>query len=255
MTLAHGLARTHGSRKRHRARRATVACTVLLCVLLAVAAVQSARLGMAGLIVELGQRELDGPGAPVRRPGMRELDRIAGYFSDSLVFFPHNPWALEGLGTLDLARMRVSATSRQAVAYSRQADAHFRSALRERPASPFLWANLALAKLYLDEFDAEFFSALRYADELAPWEPATQEIVLFAGLAAWPRLDAGLQASLARVVERGAARNGERLLAILKGYRRLDLACAVRSYDALTGTDCRQTPKAGAPGPIDRGKR
>ena len=172
-----------------------------LLIFLLVMSIQSARLGLSGLVVELAQLEMDRWGVSARPQPMAEINRVAGYLGDSLGYFPSNPWALEGLGRLDLARMRVSKAPQEALAFAQDAGKRFRAALRERPTSPFLWANLALSKLYLDELDAEFFAALRHADELGPWEPSTQQVVLFAALAAWHRLDTGQRESVVRLVE------------------------------------------------------
>lgn len=171
---------------------------------------------------------------------MAEINRVAGYFSDSLGYAPENPWASEGLGALDLARVRLSKAPAEALAFSKDAHARFREGLRQRPTSPFLWANLALSKVYLDEMDDEFLVALRHADELGPWEPGTQQIVLFAGLAAWDKLDAWQRRALSRVVERGGRRNAPKMFEIVKSYRRFDLVCGLNGYDAVAGADCRK---------------
>ena len=214
----------------------SIALFALLCLI----AVESAKLGVSGLIVELAQIEMDRWGASKRPLPMAEVNRVAGYFSDSLGYAPDNPWALEGLGTLDFARIRLSTAPAEALASARDAHGRFRTALRQRPTSPFLWANLALAKLYLDELDAEFFSALSHADALGPWEPGSQRVVLFAGLAAWDKLDAGQQRALSRVVERGGRRNALKFFEIVKSYRRFDLVCGLKDYDAIVGADCRK---------------
>lgn len=224
------------------------ACIALFLILLVIT-LQSARLGIAGLVVELGQQEV-GRWTSSRRPyGMPEIDRIASFFTDSLDYVSDHPWALENLGALDLARMRLSREPKAAMAFTRDARKRFRKALQQRPAAPFLWANLALSKLYLDEVDAEFFAALSRADVLGPWEPLSQQTVLFAGLAAWDRLDAGLRLQVTRALERGASRNAEKMYAIAKSFRRFDLVCGIKSYNLIAGMDCRtiaKSPRAGA---------
>ena len=177
-------------------------CRIALIALLILVAAQSARLGLSGLIVELAQLEMDRWGVSTRPQPLAEINRVAGYLGDSLAYFPANPWALEALGRLDLARMRVSKVPQEALAFAQDARKQFRDALRMRPTSPFLWANLALSKLYLDELDSEFFAALRHANELGPWEPSTQQVVLFAALAAWHRLDTGQRESVVRQAAR-----------------------------------------------------
>lgn len=231
----------------HSLRWQKLLCVVLMLLLLAIAA-QSVRLGIAGVIVQLGQHEMDAWSTPPRPQGMREIDRVARYFTDSLEYLPDNPWALESLGALDLARMRLSRIPRQAQAYTWAAQLRFRLALKQRPASALLWANLSLSKLYLDEIDPVFFDALRNADELGPWEPASQQTVLFVGLAAWDRLDPAFKKLIVGVVDRGGVRNAEKVYEIVKMFGRFDLVCGVKGYHSVSASDCRARAGAVVPG-------
>ncbi len=229
---------------------------IALLAIAVLVAVQSARMGLSGLVVELAQFETDRWEAAPRTQGLAEVNRVAARFADSLDFLPDNPWALEGLGALDLRRMRLARTSKEALAFAQDARLRFRAGLRQKPTSPFLWANLALSKLFLDEVDTEFFKALKHADELGPWEPATQQIVLFAGLAAWERLDPGLKNSMVRVLERGAMRNASKMFEIVRSYRRFDLACPLTGYHVIGAKECGKTGgAAGSREPSSGGKR
>ena len=219
--------------------RVKVLCIALFVILLLIT-LQSARMGVSGLIVELAQREVDRWASTNARRGLREINRVAGYFADSLAFTPSNPWALEGLGGLDLAMVRLARMPRDAVASTREARLRFRRALQQRPTSPFLWANIARSKLLLDEIDDELFRALRIADELGPWEPSAQRNVLFVGLATWEKLDAGLQKSLRGVIGRGGRHDAPKMYEIVKSYRRFDLVCGVQEYNFIAGPDCRR---------------
>lgn len=221
---------------------------VALFIILALTAVQCARLCVAGLLVQTAQGEIDRWTAAARTPGIAEIRLAAKYFSDSLEYAPDNPWALEGLGALDLARMRASRIPREALAVTRDARARFRQALVQRPASAFLWANLALAKLYLDEIDGELLTALRHADELGPWEPAVQQTTLFVGLAAWRDLDPALRQALARTVERGASRNARKMFEIVNSYARFDLICAIEKYQPVAAAACKKAAEAAKSG-------
>lgn len=193
---------------------------------------------MAGLLAQTAQGEIDRWTAASRTPGVAEIRLAAKYYSDSLEFASDNPWALEGLAALDLARMRASRIPREALAVTRDARARFRRALLQRPTSPFLWANLALTKLYLDEIDSELLAALRHADELGPWEPTVQQTRLFVGLAVWQNLDPDLRQALVRTIERGASRNAKKMFEIVKSYARFDLICAIQKYESIAGPDC-----------------
>src|SRR5450759_1682129 len=225
-----GAARTLNQRAAHRWGKA--GC-VALFILLALTAVQCARLGVAGLFVQLAQGEVDRWTSASRTPGMAEVRSAAKYFSDSLGYASGNPWALEGLGALDLEKMRASRIPREALAVTRDARMRFRQPLLQRPTSPFLWANLALTKLYLNEIDEELLTALRHADALGPWEPTVQQTTLFVGLAVWRDLDPGLRQALARTVERGALRNAQKMFEIVKSYGRFDLVCAIKEYKLI----------------------
>jgi hypothetical protein len=241
-----GATRARGSRPAAAWARAGYAGLFLV---LALVALQSARMGGAGLLVQTAAIEVERWQPPSRPPSALQMRRAEKYFADSLRLDAGNPWALEGLGALHLARMRASSVPREALAAARSAHLRFRQALVQRPTSPYLWANVALSKLYLDEHDEELMTALRHADALGPWEPASQQTVLFVGLAVWQELDSGMRQALARAIERGAVRNAQKMLEIVKVYRRFELVCDIDRYRNIAGTDCRRsstTGKAGA---------
>jgi hypothetical protein len=203
---------------------------------LALVALQVAGLGISGLYAHMAQVETERSGAaPI---GAQEFGRIEGHLYSSLRYASGNPWTLEQMGTLNLVKMRASAVPRDAVAMTRDARTRFRQALSQRPTSPFLWTNLAVAKLYLDEIDAEFFAALRHADELGPWEPLVQQATVFVGLATWEQLDPALRQALVRTLDRAALRNAERMAQIVKSYRRFDLICGNSKYNSVVGREC-----------------
>lgn len=246
---------THAGRRRP-GRRWDKAGYVVLFIFLALTALQCVRLGTAGLLVQTAQAEADRWTPTSRAPSMAEIRRTTKYFTESLEYTPDNPWALEGAGALELARMRASRIPRQAHAAARDARARFRQALLQRPTSPFLWANLALTKLYLDEIDDELRTALRHADELGPWEPSAQQTTLFVGLAVWRDLDRALQQALAQSVERGASRNARKMFEIVKSYARFDLVCAIEKYQPVAAADCRKAAETAKPGaPMNKGNR
>lgn len=234
-------------------RWSTTACIVLF-VFLSLILVQCARLGVAGLMVQRAQTEVDRWTAASPQPEMPEITRLANLFSNSLQYTSGNPWALEGLGAIDLARMRGSRVPREALAAAKDARLHFRQALRQRPTSPYLWANLALAKLYLNEIDAEFFAAMRHAEELGPWEPVVQQTTLFAGLAMWSELDPELKQAMARTIERGGLRTAETIFKIVKSYGRFDLICAIKKYELIAGPDCKKAGLSAGSGEPPKGR-
>ena len=205
---------------------------------------------MAGLFVQTAQIEVEQWTAESRSPRKYEIRNAADSFLDGLDYASDNPWALEGLGALELARMHASTDPREALAVTRSALVRFRQALLLRPTSAFLWANIALTKLYLDEIDGELIAALRHADELGPWEPTVQKRVLFVGLAVWKDLDPSMRQALTKTLERGALRDAPEMLEIVKSYTRYDLVCAIEKYRIIAGPACAMA--AQAPRPANR---
>jgi hypothetical protein len=214
------------------------AAAVALFVVLALVTLQVAGLGISGLYAHMAQVETEQLSAAAAPSGAREVGRIEQHLYSSYRYASGNPWTLEQMGALNLAKMRASTVPREAVALTRDARTRFRQLLYQRPTSPFAWANLALAKLYLDEIDDELRAALRYADALGPWEPAVQQLTVFVGLAVWRDLDPGMRQALVRTLERGALRNAEKMAQIVKSYRRFDLICANSKYNSIVGREC-----------------
>lgn len=181
-----------------------------------------------------------------RRIKGEERARVVRHLEKSLEYAPDNPWSLEELGAVQLAIMRTSLDPQAAVAAARSANANFRRALIERPTSPFVWANFALSKLYLEEQDQAFFLAIERAGELGPWEPAVQRVVISAGLSAWNRLNPAQRAAVLGAMQRGARRDPGRIAEMARSFNRIDLFCALR-YSRSQGTEfCRQPGGSGS---------
>jgi hypothetical protein len=233
----HGTMRTRQAKPPQPWRKAAA---VALFVVLALVALQVAGLGVSGLFAQMAYVETERSGVIATRIGAQAVGRIERQLFNSLRYARGNPWTLEQMGALNLAKMRASTVPREAVGLTREARTRFRQALYQRPTSPFLWANLALAKLYLDEIDAEFLAALRHAEALGPWEPIVQQMTVFAGLAAWQQLDPGLRQALVRTLERGALRNAEKMAQIVKSFRRFDLICGNSNYRSTVEKECVQ---------------
>ena len=249
-TAANGTVPVRNLKSDHRWQNAGHA---VLFVILALAAVQCARLGGAGLLVQTAAMEVERWTSASRSPSTSEINRAVRYYADSLHYAADNPWALEGLGALDLASMRASKIPREALDATKEAHLRFRQALIQRPTSPYLWANLALTKLYLDEIDDEFMTALRYANEFGPWEPATQQTTLFVGLAAWQKLDLGLRQALVQTIERGGLRDAQKMFDIVKSYGRFDLVCDMDKYKKLAAKNCNKAATAANSGESAKG--
>lgn len=95
---------------------------------------------------------------------------------------------------------------------------YYRAAVALRPAWPYVWANIALLKLKQDRIDAEFALAMERVATLGPWETHLQSGIAAAGVYAWDRLPAGLQALATGALQRGVAGGSAQMLALARAH-------------------------------------
>jgi len=211
-----------------------------LILLLSLLAFKAGEEGLSNFYAQSAQLEIARWSEPGQRIKGDDGARVMRYLNDSLDYSPNNPWALEVLGALQLREMRAATNPQLAVAAARGANADFRLALRQRPTSPFSWANFALSKLYLGEQDDELIRALGRAEELGPWEPEVQQAVIFVGLAVWNRLNPAQRAAVVGAMERGARRDPGKIAEIAKTFDRIDLFCAIKNTTSQGRGDCNR---------------
>lgn len=222
-----------------------LACAGALILLLLLLAFKAGTEGLSNFYVQSAQLEIERWSKPGQRYRAEDWTRVMQYLGESLRYSPRNPWPLEVMGTLQLRSMSAARDPQLAVAAARSANVDFRMALVQRPTSPFAWANIALTKLYLDQQDDELIHALQRAEELGPWKPEVQQVVIFAGLTLWNRLNQAQQAMVVQTMERGAQRNPGKIAEIAKTFNRVDLFCALR-YSGSQGREiCSQIDKSG----------
>lgn len=200
--------------------------------------------GISNFYVQSADQEINRWATPGQRFRGDEGTRVMQYLTESLHYSPKNAWSLEEMGVFELRRMRAATDPALGMAAVRSANLHFHMALIERPTSPFAWANLTLSKLYLDEQDDELFAALRRADELGPWEPEVQQLVLLVGLAAWDKLDTDQRAAMVRTLERAVQRNALKVTEIVKSFNRFDLLCAINNSKLKIDAACSRFHKS-----------
>jgi len=153
---------------------------------------------------------------------------------------PDNPLFVEEMGRLYELRTR-GLDPRQPVVQAFLASAleEFRTAARMRPASPTTWANIAMLKLQLGTFDAEFYAAAEHAARLGPWEPGVQRRLSEIGVNAWSKLNPAGRALTMAAAERGLQMQPRELERVLKGGRERAGFCAeVPAYAPRTALVC-----------------
>lgn len=124
------------------------------------------------------------PGRPV--PPLSRVLVAEQALREALALDDGNPHYVEQFArTQELKGLARPARDAEQRRLFRQAAAALRLAARQRPGSPYTWADLARVKLRLGELDWEFYGALERANRLGPWEPAVQLATLDVGLSAW----------------------------------------------------------------------
>ena len=105
-----------------------------------------------------------------------------------------HPTYLHRLGRLSHLLMALDLKNR--AHWGALAKTYYRQSLAVRPAWPLTWANLALVKADLLEFDGEMAESLQYSAAYGPYEPGVLTIVAGLGL----RNEAWLTPAMAEVV-------------------------------------------------------
>ncbi|UTW10618.1 hypothetical protein [Marinobacterium rhizophilum] len=113
----------------------------------------------------------------------------------------------------------------------------YRVAVQARPDWPYTWVQLAYVKLRLQEFDAEFDTALARGFELGPWRIDANRWLAEIGLLAWPQLNSAQQAQTLESIRRTVAySNAEarRLLTLAQGTGQQQLLCDALPFPLKT---------------------
>lgn len=113
------------------------------------------------------------------------------------------------------------------------------SAAQLRPQWPYTWANMALMKAYLAEFDDEFHQALLNAVQYGPWERSVHLTIAHIGAMSWTSLSAEQKSIIAANVSRGLKHNYKGIAFNLDAYKRRNLICAYMHRDENQQRFCR----------------
>jgi hypothetical protein len=114
---------------------------------------------------------------------------------------PGHPTYLHRLGRLSHILMGLELAQRDD--WAGHAKDYYRQSLAVRPAWPLSWANLALVKSDLLEFDAEMDIALANATSFGPWEPGVLLIVTRIATTHSQYLSTEIRSTVAANVARG----------------------------------------------------
>lgn len=122
-------------------------------------------------------------------PSIEQWAAVRSVMHDALKLDPNNPRIHDSLGRVNRWGAVIPSQAEDKRHELRvNARDYFRSALVHRPTSAFTWANLALEKYALSEYDAEFEHAIRMALYFGPWVSSVQLAITNAGMGAWEQL-------------------------------------------------------------------
>ena len=217
-------------------RRVTTILAGLLLLFLLYLAFVAGRTALADLYFSRANRVLNQWTAARAAPSVEQWASVRNVMLDALSLDSGNPRILDSLGRVSRWGAAIPERPNQERAALR-ADAlrYFRASLDRRPTSAFTWANLALEKFSLGEYDEEFEHAIRMASFFGPWLSSVQLAVANAGLGAWYYLvEKDTRDAVRETVTRGLTwsdtepRHGGHaghLLQIATHYRREEVVC------------------------------
>jgi hypothetical protein len=170
---------------------------------------------------------------PTDLPEISTLKKLQTKIQYSIYLRPNNAEYLEYIARiyyLMALKQRRARTVESKIASEKS----FRSALeahikatRLRPKWPYSWANIALVKSRLKEFDQQYLDAIDYAVQNGPWEIASNNAVSQAGLNGWHTLDNNFKAKTIAALERVYQQRQSTAIEILNHYHRLKEVCSL----------------------------
>ena len=161
-----------------------------------------------------------------------DWDKLRADLSYALKHDPDNPDIHEYLALAIEGRYAyIAPKNKEAMPSRREAYTHYKKAIALRPPGPFAWVNLALVKYRLGETDDEFYHALHKADELGPWEPSVQRVIVDIGLHYWNSLSRSERTFILNMIDKSLHHSSRKhsidVLDLTKRYGALELTCLI----------------------------
>ncbi|NJO14294.1 MAG: hypothetical protein HC877_00650 [Thioploca sp.] len=139
---------------------------------------------------------------------------------------PENPDLLELISRAYYLHSNFDISIKLQLTSLQQALNYNLQAIRQRPVSAYTWANIALLKSQLKQYDAQFETALKQAIIWGKWEPLIQHLVIEAGLDAWYQLSQSTRWLVLAAIERGIFLQPQLIKALINKYQRIYTLCA-----------------------------
>ncbi len=174
-----------------------------------------------------------------------DWDKLRADLSYALEHDPDNPDIHEYLALAIEGRFAEFAPeNKEAMPPRREAYAHYKKSISLRPTWPYAWVNLALVKYRLGETDNEFYHALHKADELGPWEPGVQRVIVDIGLHNWNSLSRDERKFVMSIIDKSLnhsiREHSYNVLDLTKRYGILELVCLIHEDIDYVAQYCKK---------------
>lgn len=173
-----------------------------------------------------------------------EWDEIQKQLERARELDPDNPELLMATGLAHEGRFAHAAVSLPEAKEDREeALVYYRQSVKLRPTWPYGWIDLALVKYRLGELDQEFYHAIAVSQELGPWEPGVQKIIIEIGLHGWNEINDEMQTRVLDTIKQAVIHSDKkhvnRILGLLKEYRIFYYACLSVGEDVYLKRVCK----------------
>ncbi len=153
---------------------------------------------------------------------------------------PSNPELLTLMANVQEWKIYLDKDDEENNHYLSMALGNYRKAANFRPAWPYSWSQISLAKYRMGEIDEELQQAIENATEKGPWEPGVQQIIAEVGLSVWGDLDLAMKEIIVRNIHRGITMQPTVMLDILKKHGQLKMVCYQKKKDPVITKYCKK---------------
>jgi len=152
-----------------------------------------------------------------------ELERHA---SSSLEGNENNIALLLSMGRVyDFRSVKMAKSKKEQLLYGLLSIQYYTQVTQLRPAWPYGWMNLALAKARLGQFDRDFQHALMQLLITGPWEKKILPPILQLGLFSWSHLKTDNQQRLLDYFLQAQAQRTSDVQRVVQSFGKMDLYC------------------------------
>ncbi len=183
---------------------------------------------------------------PTELPKISTLSKQLTKIQYSIDLRPKNAQYLEYLARLHylmaLQQQKIPTKSYLLISEKnlRQAlNAHVK-ATQLRPKWPYSWANIALVKSHLQEFDQQYTDAIDQAIATGSWEIASNNAISQAGFNGWDTLNDNFKLKTVRALERVYQQRKSTAIEIANYYQRANEICSLLLNEGFRKRVCNK---------------